>query len=227
MPKAIQHPKIDPSDRDGSVTTHPAFGQVRASRISGGINLYGSDFQHNNFVRIAVHSSELHRKLHTDWPFARQNLIEIDLSEAQWATFVSSLNVGQGVQCTLSRFNGEDIPGLPQPEIRADQFKDEMRAKLERLSSRIEEMGSALAGSKMPAKERSDLTGRLNSIQQELSSNLPWVAKVFGEHVEEMVERGKVEVNAYATHMFMSLGMEEAKKTITFPERSAIEDDSD
>ena len=89
-----------------TVESHPAYAQISASRVSGQTNLYGSDFSHQNYVTISIHASELHRSLSRDWAFSRREYIEVAMSESQWAAFVSSMNVGCGIQCTLSHLEG-------------------------------------------------------------------------------------------------------------------------
>ena len=49
---------------------HPAYAQVSANRISGSAVLYGSDFTHQNFVRIRVAKSSVRRDLSNDWVHA-------------------------------------------------------------------------------------------------------------------------------------------------------------
>src|SRR3546814_2680674 len=59
-----------PGDEERTTTTHPAFAQISASRVTGLANLYGSDFAHQSYVRIRVNPSEMHRSLANDWPHA-------------------------------------------------------------------------------------------------------------------------------------------------------------
>src|SRR5262245_60626587 len=127
MSVKYQEPTIVDSDSLTSETIerHPAYGQIGASRVSGQTFLYGTDFAHQNYIIIEISRSELHRGLSNDWPFGRDKLIELALSEAQWATFVSSLNCGQGVQCTLTDFNRESIPQIPAIKSRKAQFQAE------------------------------------------------------------------------------------------------------
>src|SRR5687767_12050919 len=104
MPREYEKPtttkRVGRTDR-GTTESHPAYGQISASRVSGSINLYGSDFRHNHYVIVSIHRSVLDRDLSHDWPFPRQEIIEVALSESQWAHFVSSLNAGSGAQCTI------------------------------------------------------------------------------------------------------------------------------
>lgn len=109
---------------DEEIITHPAFAQISASRVSGGTYLYGSDFQHHNYVTISIKLSESHQRKGSgrDWAFGREEILEVALSEAQWATFVSTMNVGDGVQCTLSRKNGSFVPGLASTGISSSRW---------------------------------------------------------------------------------------------------------
>src|SRR3954470_19367469 len=107
---------VDQKSGTEEIEKHPAYGQIAASRVTsgGGATLYGSDFKHSNFITIRVHASEQHRSLSHDWHYARDMLCEVALSEAQWATFVSSLNAGMGVPCTLSYVAPDGIGPVPE-----------------------------------------------------------------------------------------------------------------
>src|SRR4051812_19636627 len=104
-----QEPTVEESAHGGGRSTterHPAYGMIGASRVNwagNGTNLFGSDFRHRNTVRIQIHGADVRRDLSHDWIHAdsRRSLVEVELSEAQWAGFVSTLNVGDGVACTI------------------------------------------------------------------------------------------------------------------------------
>ena len=59
-----------------------------------------------------------------------RRIIEVAMSEAQWATFVSSLNQGSGVQCTLD-YSMQDgsIPAIAAPKDRRTQFSQELQER--------------------------------------------------------------------------------------------------
>src|SRR5687767_9861689 len=128
-PIVTQTPNDPCSD---SVTEHPAFAQVRANRHrSNGGTLYGSDFQHYGGVSITISRSHLYRGLSNDNYFERGELIRVELSEAQWARFVSDLNSGSGTPCTLRSHQGDRmVPGLPDPPSVTEKFAAEMNQDL-------------------------------------------------------------------------------------------------
>lgn len=81
--------------------SHPAYGMILAARVQGGARLAGSDFKHQSYIAIEVRHAHLSRSLSNDRWHGDKHIIRLSLSEAQWATFVSSMNVGFGVPCTL------------------------------------------------------------------------------------------------------------------------------
>lgn len=211
MARQIEAPitEIDGSAIGGTVTTHPSFAQISASRVSGMTNLYGSDFKHQNYITIRIAPSMLRRTLSNDWPSASvDTLIEVELSEAQWATFVSSLNVGGGPQCTLRRYNGKAIPGLPEPESREQQFKGEATSRMQKAIDDIEELRQEINASKLSQKDKNVLLSKASSIHGNISGNIAFVLDQFGEHMEKTVEKAKIEVNAYAANTLMRAGLD-------------------
>lgn len=191
----------------GERITHPCFAQISGSRRSGNSVLYDSDFQHQHTVCITINTSELKRSLSNDWHHAKNQLIEVELSEAQWATFVSSLNVGGGVPCTLRYKFGESIPGLDKPVNNREKFKVEADATLQRGINLLSSLRAELQNSKLSQKERDRLSGIITNIERSFGGSFKFVADQFDEHIEHTVERAKIEVNAYVNNMVMRSGI--------------------
>lgn len=72
MPRNEEMPVESDGHHEGKRYNHPAFGQLRASRVSGRTTLYGSDFVHEHFMIVEIHRSELNRDNSRDWYFPRQ-----------------------------------------------------------------------------------------------------------------------------------------------------------
>jgi hypothetical protein len=210
--RPIQEPEVTEETGPGglkqTVSRHPAFGQIGASRVSGSRALYASDFRHNAFMTIRIARSELRRDLSRDWHFARDELIEVALTEAQWATFVSAPNIGSGVPCTIQHIDRAMVPGLPDPASRVDQFRSEMEAKLAKGIDGLKAMLAEIDGLGLPKGKAAYLKGGIEALLRDLSSNLPFVASQFSEHMEETVEKAKAEVHGYMTQALQRAGLE-------------------
>lgn len=216
MPYPIEEPHVEVSEgfshREETKTTHPSFAQISVSRCSGGNTaLYGSDFIHHNYVMLTISESELHRNLSNDWHFPRRQIIEVALSEAQWATLVSSFGQGSGVPCTLQWLQGiGPIPRLPSPKSRSDQFSAEMKKDMEDTFKHLDELSEEIKANTtgLSKKKQDALLSKVRGIYTKLTSSLPFVADQFSEHMETEVERAKVEIHGYATNLFQRAGID-------------------
>lgn len=186
---------------DRTEVTHPAFGMISASRFSAqpGVTLHGSDFTHGHAISLRIAPSRVTRDLSTDRHHAHSlPYIEVQMSESQWATFVSTLNVGDGVPCTVEYVNGKEVPNLPPRNTRGS-FDKEMTARLAELTEKVkaamQKVEADLSG--LSGKKRESVLAELRSLAQEVESNLPFVANQFDRHMERTVEKAKAEVAGY------------------------------
>lgn len=209
---------VAPVINDGKKASHPAYATIGCGRVNSGkgVYLFGSDFRHHNTMRIVISRGTVTRDLSHDWVHGGRELVEVELSEAQWATFVSTPNMGSWTPCTL-RFRAvpdpDDIlgaqPGIAAVEDRRAQLRGEVQDTLADTLAAIDEALRVVDGvEKMGARARTAITNALQQARQEVQANLPFVAKSFDEHAERTVERAKVEVNAYLTSAVMRAGLE-------------------
>lgn len=196
--------------KDGTTFTHPAFGQITVSKTQGGnVNLYGSDFRHNHYVTVRIQRSQLNRDLARDWAFGKEELIEIAMSEAQWAQFVSSFGSGGGTQVTIQRFEGKLVPRIPH----RDSGKLYQQEAQTALNEAIKGMNEAIAAVEATAvglskAKQEAILGHMRGARKQLDDSMPFIAKQFDKHVEDRIEKAKVEVHAWAMSEIVRLGME-------------------
>lgn len=210
MKHVFEEPTItlDKSPIGGEVYSHPAYAQIGASRVSGHTNLYGSEFVHNNFISIRINRSKTSRSLSRDWMQPKEELIEVMLSEAQWATFVSSMNIGGGVGCTLYSINREYVPQIPIQKDKKEQFSNEISEKLERAIHDLKSLKETLSKSNLSKKAQDEMIRTVNHIENNISGNINYVAESFGEHMEKVTEKAKIEINSYMTGVIQRTGIE-------------------
>lgn len=228
MPVAYEQPQVS-KDKFGSddreKITHPAYAQIGASHVTGGISLYGSEFKHQNYVVVRIARSELTRSLSNDWPFEREEIIEVAMSESQWAQFVSSMNRGSGTQCTIQHLGGKSVPQIPHPERKLDQFKREASEADRESLKWIDELITDIEASKLSQKQKDDFTKRLGIIRGRTMSSLSFVLTQFGEHMENTVNKAKTEITAFANAVLFATGIsklpnsEQAKKMLGYEDR--------
>lgn len=195
--------------REDRTYTHPAFGQISIVKTSGQANLYGSDFVHHNYVSIRISESQLRRGLARDWHYSRNvPYIEIAMSEAQWATFVSSFSVGGGVPCTIQARDGKMVPGIPYRDS-GQEYKRETDEHLKKVLDTLTDLEKTFAegSSGLSKKKQEELLAPLRSAIRTVHGSVPYIANSFSEFMEKRVEKAKVEVNAYMHSTIVSAGL--------------------
>jgi len=187
---------------------HPAFGQIGANRVSGKQALYGSDFLHHHFMTVTIRASQMRRGNSRDWYSACDDYIQVSLSEAQWAEFVSTPNSGTGAACTIEWVRGAGvIPGIKLVANRRDQFAAEVKRDVQASLGRLDELLAELDDAKIGARLKEKLVMAAKLARQDIEANLPFVARSFDEHMETTVARAKTEIHAYAQHAIHSAGL--------------------
>lgn len=207
MKNIVEPTVVRNEDRDETRTTHPAFAQISASRVTGHATLYGSDFTHHATIRIRIYESELVRNLSHDRHHGKNEYIEVELSEAQWATFISALNVGNGPPCTLRYLRGERIPDLPHPQDRSKQFAGEIDSHCQDCIENLAELANKVEEMKLPKGKTKEIKDAISHAIMQLRSNLPFIAKSFGEHVEDTIEKAKQEIHGYTMGVITRTGL--------------------
>jgi hypothetical protein len=211
MTRREQPPKEEITDGHGgdksTVRTHPAFGLIDASRGThgpGGVQLFGSPIKHRTSVSIRIVLAEEHFHLHQSWYHGNAAIVDVELSEAQWASFVSSMNMGQGVPCTIRYMNASEPitpPGIVDKTWRAKvdaDIVDTVKRDLEKLQI-VKNKIDALV-----KKRRGINKGDLAEIQTLLlqaveyaPGHYKFAAESVTKHVEDVVTAAKAEVASF------------------------------
>jgi hypothetical protein len=204
-------PRVTETERYGdkiSVFEHPAYGQVEVTRVTGYQPLYASDFKHQHFLAVRVYHSKFERSLSRDWHHHDiRPIVEFYLSENQWATFVSSVGTGGGVPCTL-RYTERDggLPGLEHRD-EAHHYSEEVKERLDRATEGLSATLDELDSLGLPKAKAEKLRDRLRKAIQDITDNVPFVAKSFDEHVETRIEKAKSEIAAHMQNAITRAGI--------------------
>lgn len=204
MPREITEPTVDEHGYD----EHPAFGLIGVSRVSnggtgGGAVLFDSDVTHAHTVRIRLHTAVRKRDLNRDWHGARRQMYEVEMSEAQWASFVSTVNSGDGVPCTIRFKEGEgEVDGLPYQPRLAESMR-EVRDAAEKAQREVAAAFAAYSEKKTAANLRT-----LEAAIRNMPANVTFAAKSLSEHAENVVQRSRADIEAMVNARAQQVGLE-------------------
>lgn len=193
--------------------THPSYGFVAVSRVSGHASLFASPFKHQHFMQLSIGRSTRHRSHGRDWQFGgiRGGLVDVYLSEAQWAAMVSSAGMGGGVPCTLGYVGGQRQDDCPEQE-EVERFHKDIEKDAEHamkfMAVAMEKM-KALIDDKSPTKEkRKEVLEALSTAQRKMSDSAPFMVKQLAEHMDTVVLAAKTEVEAYVHATIVESGIQ-------------------
>lgn len=207
-----------------NIQKHPSYGLLRFSRISSGkpVQLYGSSIEHQETIRMSVSPSYIERDLSTDWYHkSGRELIEVEMSYAQFAEVISSMNMGNGVPVTIKHINQETIPS-PTIDNKRLQFESEIENKLndinQKLESLVVESKDLLENKKSINKgDRQIILNQLDGLFREVKSNIPFVYKMFNEQMDKTVHQAKSEVEAFTQSKILQMGLDQIEKSKSIP----------
>lgn len=200
-------PTIETDDTHGQKFTHPSYAVVSISRCSGDIELFDSAMTHQHYISLSIKRATKHTDGSHDFIFGGEELIEVAMSESQFARAITSMNIGSGSPCTLQRYNGEMIE-QPLAEDRLNSHRDMVADKLGDAMERQEKLGAKVAKwrsdkHRPTLKELDSLAAELQQASAHFQSNMTYYAGAFEEHMERVVDDAKAEVEA---HLLASAG---------------------
>jgi hypothetical protein len=207
---------------------HESFGLVGVNRITVGggarSNMFGSHLDHHPTLfrfrvqrAVRVHTDLAYDRFHSDGEADRTQLLEFDLTATQFVELMTSLNVGEGIPCTLRYVLGEqmeDVPGEHETEAQniARKFAAEMKdiaGSVKPLTGRI---ATIMAKPTIGKRDREDVVSLVGQIVRQFDDHAPFVMNQFVESTGRLVTAGKAEVEAYAMSVVMAAGIEHLRQ---------------
>lgn len=196
--------------------THPSYGMIRASRIHGNSGkLFGSELEIDHYIEIEVQHGSMDRELSNDWFYASHTspVVQLRMSPLQFAEFVTSLNCGDGVPCTLEYADGKKVEQQTSNETKKEathrQFKDRMKMFASRLLKKRDEAKDLVKKKTLSKEDQRQLLLHLDWLTQEITRNIPFFMECFQEVADRVVAESKAEVEAAIMHKITTLGLAE------------------
>lgn len=194
---------------------HESYGMILFSRTMNGrsCQLFGSSLaSHHSTIRMTVQRGVHEHDLHADRFYGKGGLplIEVEMSAAQFAEAITSMNMGSGVPCTLRCVNQKDVEDPPDQLTEAQRvkanFADDVRDMVAEMKKRRVEIECLT--DRLPAKSKQQLKIALDVMVQQLASNVPFVVEQFNEATDRITTSAKHDIEAFAMHALHVAGHE-------------------
>ncbi len=196
--------------------THPSYGMLAFSRVHNstkrGEPLFGSALEtHYGTVRLSIERGKWEHSLHEDRYYSTSDpqLIEVEMSSAQFVEAITTMNSMPGVPCTIRALNGRPVESPPRVATEVERvrttFEAELRGMINVMKERRVDIEKLTSGLSAKAKER--LRIELDVMIQQLESNVPFVLSQFEEASERVVTAAKHEIEQFAQHRIREAGL--------------------
>ena len=193
--------------------THPSWGKVNVFRTSGRTNLFRSSLEHNHFITLSIRRARVvDTGLANDFLADGEELIEVSMSETQFARMITSIGMGSGSACTIRRFGGKLVEEPPLEDRKVfvveshSQNLDDQKSELSESLGRLQRMR---VDKKRPTlSELEDLIMMLDRFVHNHDANKKFYREQFVEEVETIIEEAKTEIEVHLLKSSSMLGIE-------------------
>jgi hypothetical protein len=200
-------------DRKKTDQAHPSYGVVSFSRFTTrDMTLFDSPFRHHHGIMLTICRASKERDLYNDRVRSEDELIEIAMSELQFANLITSANMGSGAPCTIVRFNGESMEAPPQDNIRKT-FKDDVTTVFSELAVVADQLDALVNKKDAKADDRKQMRALSGQLTMAFKQNLSWMQQQFEEQIEKAVSAAKAEIQAHAEHVVLKAGLQALDKS--------------
>lgn len=194
---------------------HPSYGMVQLSHRQGNPKLFGSALDHHyNYVTLLVKTCELMRSDTGDRYYGPMHgdVVEVDLSAAQFAELLTTANIGLGVPCTIRRREGERVESPPDIDSQPENIRTEFKARAKEFSKKVLAEAAAARDllknkATISKGDRERLAGILDQVAQELEMNMPFLVDMYQEATEKVTVGAKAEVEAFMVSAVRQAGL--------------------
>jgi len=204
--------KDDPMRRGSSEYSHPCFGMIRVSRITGGSGkLFGTETDCNSRIRLSIGQATVTQDLSCNWYHQTDVITEVEMSPVQYAEMISNPNTS-GVPCTITQTTEKGhivYRGIDTMTEFAEQEVDRAFNQSKKMSAEaVKEITELLSQKSIKKADKQAVINIASNLVQQINSNLPFYEKSVKENIERTKMEAKAEIESYVAHAITRAGIE-------------------
>lgn len=153
------------------------------------------------------------RELNEDGYFGGPEIVEVEMSQSQFAELITSMNMDSGVPCTIKFIKGKGR--IPEPDFInkreqiTNEFKERMDDKKASANKIYEEIKTLLDTKKSIGKgDRAAILRKIHSITNGLSSESNFMFRQFQEQMDKTITQAKGEIEAFAQNRINTIAQQ-------------------
>jgi hypothetical protein len=201
-------------DALGTSYKHPSFGMLSFNRTHGGhSNLFGSSIQHNDTIHMVLREGVVTRGLNDDWYVGEDEILEVEMSQSQFAELITSMNVGTGTPCTIKYLRGKgrinEADFINKRQQITNEFKECMNERMSDAKEFYDEVKELFITKKSIGKgDREMILRRLANVTQGMESSSKFIFDQFQNQIDKTITEAKEEIEAFAQNKINAIAQQ-------------------
>ena len=201
-------------DALGTSYKHPSFGMLSFNRTHGGhSNLFGSSIQHNDTIHMVLREGVVTRGLNDDWYVGEDEILEVEMSQSQFAELITSMNVGTGTPCTIKYLRGKgrinEADFINKRQQITNEFKESMNERMSDAKEFYNEVRELFTTKKSIGKaDREMILKRLANVTQGMESSSKFIFDQFQNQIDKTITEAKGEIEAFAQNKINAIAQQ-------------------
>jgi len=225
---------VEKSTDGDTVETHPSFGMVSVSRFTcmPAQHFFGSAIAHHAGVSLSISTASRRRNLSNNWYFEEGELVEINMTEAQFAELMCSFNTS-GVPCTMSHVNKRvadlypemGVPACPERNERKmieDDFKREMANITKGMAELMAKAESFQDKPNINKQDRKEFLNIAETLNRKIDSCLPFIQGQFNEAMDGVLVHAKADLESFTGQILRQAGVEAIQNRVKLMSETVI-----
>lgn len=198
----------------GTSYKHPSFGMLSFNRTHGGhSNLFGSSIQHNDTIHMVLKEGVVIRGLNDDRYVGEDEILEVEMSQSQFAELITSINVGTGIPCTIKYLRGKgrinEADFINKRQQITNEFKESMNERMSDAKEFYDEVKELFTTKKSIGKgDREMILRRLANVTQGMESSSKFIFDQFQNQIDKTITEAKGEIEAFAQNKINAIAQQ-------------------
>ena len=191
----------------GTSYKHPSFGMLSFNRTHGGhSNLFGSSIQHNDTIHMVLKEGVVIRGLNDDRYVGEDEILEVEMSQSQFAELITSMNVGAGTPCTIKYLRGKGRINEADFINKRQQITNEFKESMKEFYDEVKELFTTKKS--IGKGDREMILRRLANVTQGMESSSKFIFDQFQNQIDKTITEAKGEIEAFAQNKINAIAQQ-------------------
>ena len=153
------------------------------------------------------------RGLNDDWYVGEDEILEVEMSQSQFAELITSMNVGTGTPCTIKYLRGKgrinEADFINKRQQITNEFKECMNERMSDAKEFYDEVKELFTTKKSIGKgDREMILRRLANVTQGMESSSKFIFDQFQNQIDKTITEAKGEIEAFAQNKINAIAQQ-------------------